>query len=174
MLVEFAHFNLFFSFFISLLLIFVPMFGVYFHNIAMMSFSRLLAFILYFSISLSFILLIFAFLQDDFSVRIVAEHSNIELPLLYKISAIWGGHEGSLLLWIQILSFWMLIISFFSSNIPLDIISRVLSVMGIIIFCFIKLLQAYIEVHYVKKYNHTIKEHVGEFVVPKYVFDCEV
>jgi cytochrome c-type biogenesis protein CcmF len=73
-----------------------------------------------------------AFLTDDFSVAIVAAGSNSLLPSVYKFAAIWGGHEGSMLLWIWILALWTVAVAFFSSELPLDVLARVLSVMGMI------------------------------------------
>lgn len=73
-----------------------------------------------------------AFLTDDFSVAIVAAGSNSLLPSVYKFAAIWGGHEGSMLLWIWILALWTVAVAWFSSELPLDVLARVLSVMGMI------------------------------------------
>ena len=81
---------------------------------------------------LSFLCLTWAFLQDDFSVKYVANHSNSLLPDHYKISAVWGGHEGSLLLWALILSGWAFAVSVFSRQLPLDMVALVLGVMGMI------------------------------------------
>ena len=73
-----------------------------------------------------------AFLTDDFSVYFVAAHSNSELPTFYKIAALWGGHEGSLLLWIGILSLWTLAVTVFSRSQPLEFAARVIGVLGIV------------------------------------------
>lgn len=81
---------------------------------------------------LAFCLLANAFLSDDFSVKLVAMHSNTALPLQFKFSALWGNHEGSLLLWVFVLSSWTLAVALFSGNLPLDIRARVLSVLGMI------------------------------------------
>ena len=81
---------------------------------------------------LSFGILAYAFASNDFSIAYVANHSNSQLPLLYKISAIWGGHEGSLLLWEMILCGWTLAVAIFSKELPLEIQARVLSVMGLV------------------------------------------
>jgi cytochrome c-type biogenesis protein CcmF len=86
---------------------------------------------------ISFICLGYAFATDDFSVAYVANHSNSQLPAQYKLSAIWGGHEGSLLLWALILTGWTLAVSIFSKDLPLDMLARVLSVMGMISIGFI-------------------------------------
>ena len=81
-------------------------------------------------VGISFACLSTAFLQDDFSVKLVASHSNSLLPPIYKFAAVWGNHEGSLLLWVLILSFWTAAVALFSTQLPLLVLSRVLSVMG--------------------------------------------
>ena len=81
---------------------------------------------------LAFLVLAHAFATDDFSVSYVASNSNSQLPLVYKISAVWGGHEGSLLLWGLILCGWTLAVAIFSRGLPLIMLARVLSVMGLV------------------------------------------
>ena len=81
---------------------------------------------------ISFAMLMVAFAQDDFSVSYVAQNSNTALPMQYKISAVWGGHEGSLLLWVLILGLWTMAVSLLSKSLPLTMQARVLSVMGMI------------------------------------------
>ena len=70
--------------------------------------------------------------MDDFSVAYVAQNSNSAMPVQYKLSAVWGAHEGSLLLWALILSGWTFAVAAFSRNLPDELIARVLSVMGMI------------------------------------------
>jgi cytochrome c-type biogenesis protein CcmF len=70
--------------------------------------------------------------SNDFSVLYVTEHSNSALPLQYRIAAVWGGHEGSMLLWMLMLSGWTLAVSLFSRNLPADMVARVLGVMGLV------------------------------------------
>jgi cytochrome c-type biogenesis protein CcmF len=76
--------------------------------------------------------LTYAFVTNDFSVQYVASHSNSALPLHYRITGVWGGHEGSLLLWVLILVAWMVAVSVFSRNLPEDFLARVLGVMGLV------------------------------------------
>ncbi len=83
-------------------------------------------------LALSFGVLIYAFIDFDFSVRYVATNSNSLLPLLYRISAVWGGHEGSLLLWGLILATWSLGVAALSRGVPLPFRSRVLGVLGLV------------------------------------------
>lgn len=81
-------------------------------------------------ITIAFICLMIAFVEDDFSVQYVVAHSNSSLPLVYKISAVWGGHEGSLLLWIWMLSLWTLWASLNSRRLSIDFIGTHLAIMG--------------------------------------------
>jgi cytochrome c-type biogenesis protein CcmF len=81
---------------------------------------------------MAFACLVYCFVNDDFSVMYVARNSNSMLPLFYKVAALWGAHEGSLLLWILILSIWSVAVAAFSRQLPLSFSSRVLGVMGLI------------------------------------------
>jgi cytochrome c-type biogenesis protein CcmF len=80
----------------------------------------------------AFACLVYTFVNDDFSVRYVAHNSNSHLPLFFRVAALWGAHEGSLLLWITILSIWSLAVAAFSRQLPATFSSRVLGVMGLI------------------------------------------
>jgi cytochrome c-type biogenesis protein CcmF len=80
----------------------------------------------------SFACLTYAFMVDDFSVAYVAHNSNSALPWYYKFSAVWGAHEGSLLLWAFILAGWTFAVAVFSRQLPEDMLARVLGVMGLI------------------------------------------
>jgi cytochrome c-type biogenesis protein CcmF len=81
---------------------------------------------------LAFACLVYSFVHNDFSVLYVARNSNSQLPLFYKVAALWGAHEGSLLLWILILSIWSVAVAAFSRQLPVGFSSRVLGVMGLI------------------------------------------
>ncbi|MDG2277725.1 MAG: heme lyase CcmF/NrfE family subunit [Pseudomonadales bacterium] len=90
--------------------------------------------------SISFVALVWSFLQDDFSVAYVANHSNSLLPWYYKISATWGGHEGSFVLWILFLCAWTLLVVLRRHNYPVQIYTRVIATLallnvGFICFC---------------------------------------
>ncbi|OYW92148.1 MAG: heme lyase NrfEFG subunit NrfE, partial [Pseudomonadales bacterium 32-61-5] len=80
----------------------------------------------------SFFCLTYAFMVDDFSVAYVANNSNSALPWYYKFSAVWGAHEGSLLLWAFILAGWTFAVAIFSRQLPEDMLARVLGIMGLI------------------------------------------
>ena len=86
----------------------------------------------FFMLLFAFACLTWAFLNDDFSVAYVAGNSNSALPWYYKFSAVWGAHEGSLLLWALILAGWTMAVSIFSRQLPEVMLARVLAVMGII------------------------------------------
>ncbi|OGO92567.1 MAG: c-type cytochrome biogenesis protein CcmF [Coxiella sp. RIFCSPHIGHO2_12_FULL_44_14] len=83
-------------------------------------------------VGLSFLLLVYAFVSNDFSVAYVANNSNTRLPLIYRLCAIWGAHEGSLLLWVLILCLWSVAVSRWSRPLPLDMLARVLSILAFI------------------------------------------
>jgi len=116
------------------------MYGAATNNELWMTYARPLAKGQFLFALISFICLGYAFSQDDFSVIYVANHSNSQMPIQFKLSAIWGGHEGSLLLWAFILSGWTLAVSLFSRSLPLDMLARVLSVMGMVATGFISFL----------------------------------
>jgi cytochrome c-type biogenesis protein CcmF len=80
----------------------------------------------------AFAALAYAFAHNDFSVLYVAQNSNSALPLHYRIAGVWGGHEGSLLLWLLMLNLWMLAVSQFSSHLPEPVVARILAVMGLV------------------------------------------
>ncbi len=81
-------------------------------------------------LTLAYASLTFCFLNNDFTVAYVLANSSLSLPFFYKLCAVWGGHEGSMLLWVYILSFWTLLVYLFSSNLHADIRVRVLAVLG--------------------------------------------
>jgi cytochrome c-type biogenesis protein CcmF len=83
-------------------------------------------------VAMAFACLTYCFVNSDFSVLYVARNSNSQLPLFYRITAVWGAHEGSLLLWILILSIWSVAVAAFSRQLPLSFSSRVLGVMGLV------------------------------------------
>ena len=129
---EIGHYALLLAFSLAILQAVLPMWGVARNNLLLSSMAKSLATGQFVFMLISFICLGYAFVHDDFSVQYVANHSNSLLPIQYKISAIWGGHEGSLLLWALILSAWTFSVVIFSRQLPRDMLARVLSVMGMI------------------------------------------
>ena len=117
---------------LSVLLATIPMVGAQRGNLLWISFARPLSIGVFFFTAISFSVLTYAFLANDFSVSYVANNSNTALPWYYRMSAVWGGHEGSLLLWVLTLAGWTLAVALKSRDLPADILGRVLGVMGII------------------------------------------
>ena len=83
-------------------------------------------------VAVAFGFLTYSFIENDFSVKYVAMQSNSLLPLEYRISAVWGGHEGSMLLWVLMLAAWSMAVSIFSKNLPDEMVARVVGVMGLV------------------------------------------
>ncbi len=83
-----------------------------------------------FFITIAYGCLTYAFINNDFSLLYVAGHSNSELPLIYRIVSVWGGHEGSILLWTIMLSLWTVAVAIFSRNVPQITATRMIAVMG--------------------------------------------
>jgi cytochrome c-type biogenesis protein CcmF len=88
-------------------------------------------------VATAFACLVSAFVADDFSVRYVAENSNSALPLFYRVTAVWGAHEGSLLLWILLLALWSVAVALASARLPPRFAARVLGVLGLVSFGFL-------------------------------------
>jgi cytochrome c-type biogenesis protein CcmF len=127
---EFGHFAMIVGLALALLLTIVPAWGAWQRNVHAMSLAPGLAVGMLVFVTISFIALCVSFLQDDFSVAVVAANSNSLLPPIYKFSAVWGNHEGSLLLWALILCMWTAAVALLSPQLPLLVLARVLSVMG--------------------------------------------
>lgn len=110
----------------------IPMFCSFKAQYTGMASARYLASGQFAFLCIAFACLTYAFLTNDFSIKYVASTSNRSLPLIYKISGVWGAHEGSLLLWALILSLWTVAVCLFSRDLPAVYIARVISVMGFI------------------------------------------
>ncbi len=132
MIAEIGHIALILALCLALVLAAVPMWGSYRNNRMAMAMAPSLSIGMLVFVAISFTCLVAAFLYDDFSVALVANHSNSLLPTAFKFSAVWGNHEGSLLLWALILSGWTAAVAAFSPQLPLQVLARVLAVMGAI------------------------------------------
>ncbi|MCU5772832.1 heme lyase CcmF/NrfE family subunit [Erwiniaceae bacterium BAC15a-03b] len=132
MMPEIGSFLLCLALALSLLLSIYPLWGASRQDARLMALARPLSYGLFACILGAFVLLVHAFIVNDFSVAYVATNSNTLLPVYYRIAATWGAHEGSLLLWVLLLSGWTLLVALFSRAMPLDAIARVLAVMGMI------------------------------------------
>ena len=132
MIPELGHFALILALVLGLMLSVLPLVGAHRGISTWVALARPAAQSQLLLIAFSYACLTAAFLGSDFSVAYVANHSNTQLPLIYRISGVWGGHEGSLLLWVLILALWMGAVTVFSRSIPDTMTARVLAVMGMI------------------------------------------
>ena len=132
MLVEVGHFALILALTFALLQAILPVVGLFKNNLSLTMSAKPLVWGQLFWVSVAFAVLVNAFLGDDFSVKYVANNSNTELPTIFKVSAVWGAHEGSLLLWALILSTWSAAVSIFAKKIPDDMLANILVVMALV------------------------------------------
>ncbi len=132
MIPELGHFSLIVALCLAIILGVLPILGAARNNSVFMGVARPLAYGQLLFVGLAFAALANAFLSNDFSVLYVAQHSNSQLPGQYRFAAIWGGHEGSLLLWALFLTVWTAAVARFSRHLPEEMVARVLGVMGLI------------------------------------------
>jgi cytochrome c-type biogenesis protein CcmF len=132
MIPEVGHYALIVALCLAAILAVLPAWGAWRRDVVSMGLAPGLAVGTLVFVGISFACLATAFLQDDFSVKLVANNSNSLLPAVYKFSAVWGNHEGSLLLWALILAMWTSAVALLSRQLPLLVLSRVLAVMGAI------------------------------------------
>lgn len=132
MLPEIGHYALILAMMFALALAVLPMVGYLQRNAILLVTAKPLTYLMATLTCTSFVILAIAFAQDDFSILYVSQHSNSLLPIWYKISAVWGGHEGSLLLWITILCIWAATLAYKSDSLPNSTGPVVLSVLGIV------------------------------------------
>lgn len=132
MWVELGQYALVLAFVVAIVQGTLPWWGVVRGDTRVQALARTAAFTQLGLLVLSFALLTLAFLQNDFSVDYIARQSNTLLPWWYKISAVWGGHEGSLLLWALVLALWTAAVARFSQALPLDMTARVLAILGLV------------------------------------------
>ncbi len=132
MLPELGHFSLIVALFLAITQGTLPLVGAARGDIAAMQLARPAAQAQFVFVAIAFSSLMASFVAGDFSVVNVAANSNSELPLPYRIAATWGSHEGSMLLWVFMLSLWTLAVSILSQRLALDMVARVLGVMGLV------------------------------------------
>ncbi|WP_341744006.1 heme lyase CcmF/NrfE family subunit [Azonexus hydrophilus] len=137
MIPELGHFALIFSAIVALLLGTLPLIGAHQGRPAWIALARPATDVFALLVTFSFLCLTWAFIANDFSVVYVAQHSNSLLPIEYRISAVWGGHEGSLLLWMLMMSWWALAVRLFSRQLPDVMLARVLGTLGLVCFGFL-------------------------------------
>ena len=132
MIAELGNYGLALALALSIFLAILPLVGAEKGNAKLMVLGRPLTWAMFLALSLSFGSLFYLFAVNDFSVQYVVNNSNSTLPLQYRLSAVWGSHEGSLLLWIWLLSLWAVGVATFTRKMPEEAVARVLSVMGLI------------------------------------------
>lgn len=130
MTAEIGLYSLLFALMASFFLATVPFVGIQLNRQDLIDSASFYIKIQFFCVALSYFCLTSCFISDDFTVTYVVNHSSLLLPWFYKFCAVWGGHEGSMLLWVVILSFWMLLVSFFSGSLDQCLRARVLVVLG--------------------------------------------
>ena len=118
----------------------LPLLGAHRGTGSLMALARPAAFLQLALVALAFAILSYGFVTQDFSLRYVAENSNSLLPPVYRYTAVWGAHEGSLLLWALILALWTAAVAQFSKSLPMPVIARVLGVMGVVAVGFLAFL----------------------------------
>ena len=132
MIAELGNYALALSLAIAILLAIFPLWGAEKGSVQLMSLARPMTYGLFVVLTFSFGALFYLFAVNDFSVQYVVNNSNTTLPIYYRLSAVWGSHEGSLLLWIWLLSLWSAAVALFSKHLPQEATARVLGIMGII------------------------------------------
>ena len=132
MIPELGHFALILALSLALCQGILPLVGAHRNDAALMSVARTAAQGQLFFVAFAFGCLTWAFLESDFSVAYVAAHSQLALPTVYKVSAVWGAHEGSLLLWILLMGLWTVAVGKYSHHLPDRFSSRVIAVLGLL------------------------------------------
>lgn len=130
MIVELGHFTLVLAFMVALVQMSLPLWGAYRRDARLMAVADPAAVIQFLLIAVSFAALTYAFVTSDFSVKLVVDNSHTAKPMLYKVAGVWGNHEGSLLLWVLILSGFGACAVWFGGNLPATLKARVLAVQG--------------------------------------------
>jgi len=137
MIPELGHFLLWLALGVSAVLGTLPLVGAGRNRADWMALARPSAAILFALVALAFVCLALAFVGNDFSVLYVATNSNRSLPTHYRFAAVWGGHEGSMLLWTLMLAVWTVAVARFSAHLPDKVMARILAVMGWLSFGFL-------------------------------------
>ena len=129
---ELGHVALIFALFLSVVQGVLPLAGAHNGRHAWIVLARPAAQVSFLAMLLAFVCLTWGFYTNDFSVQYVAQHSNVDLPTPYRLAAVWGGHEGSLLLWVLMLSGWTVAVAQFSRTLDEAMVARVLGVLGLV------------------------------------------
>ena len=132
MLPELGQLALILALLLSAVQFVLPLIGAHIGNQALIRVARPAAAGQFVFVAMAFGVLTYAFLNQDFSVAYVAQNSNLVLPWYYRLSAVWGAHEGSLVLWILILNLWTIAVAAFSRRLPDEYMARVIGVLGFV------------------------------------------
>lgn len=130
LITELGYLALLAAFMLAILQVVLPTIGVMQGRVAWQRLAPSLAWAQFAAMAISFGSLMAGFYYNDFSLVYVGQHSNTLLPWYYKLSATWGGHEGSLLLWMTIMATWCALVSYFSRGLPLSMRARVLVILA--------------------------------------------
>ena len=132
MAAEYGHIALLLALVFAVVQSTLPMIGAQTGRVWLMQYARPMALGQGVFLSISFAALVYCFVVDDFSVAYVANNSNSLLPTQFKVSAVWGAHEGSLLLWVLMLGLWGAAVALFSKTLPIDMVARVIAIIGMV------------------------------------------
>ena len=132
MTAELGHFATALALVVAIVLGTVPLAGAWRQDARLMAVAPGASLALFGLVAFAFACLIASFVDNDFSITLVAEHSNSELPLAYRVAATWGSHEGSMLLWVLMLAGWSAAVALLSRQLPAVLRARILSVLGLI------------------------------------------
>lgn len=130
LITELGYLALLAAFMLAILQVVLPTIGIMQGRVAWQRLAPSLAWAQFAAMAISFGSLMAGFYYNDFSLVYVGQHSNTLLPWYYKLSATWGGHEGSLLLWMTIMATWCALVSYFSRGLPLSMRARVLVILA--------------------------------------------
>jgi cytochrome c-type biogenesis protein CcmF len=130
MIPEIGSLALIFALTLAVLQFTLPLIGIQTNRLRLVLSAKPAANAQFIFVLISFLCLAYSFYINDFSVKYVANHSNLSLPTAYRLGATWGGHEGSLLLWVFILSVWTFAVAQLSKSLPAMTLARVLAVLG--------------------------------------------
>jgi cytochrome c-type biogenesis protein CcmF len=140
MVAEFGHFSLVLALMACLVQASLPLYGAHRQDRSLMALGSFAAVVSFLLVFISFIALAWSFIADDFSVRLVAANSQTTKPFIYKFSGVWANHEGSMVLWVLILTVFAALIAVFGMNIPKPLKARTLAVQGMIGSAFLSFL----------------------------------
>lgn len=132
MLAEVGQFTLVLACLLALLQTLYPLYGVQSGHQGAIHSAKVLTILQFVMVTASFVILSYLFLANDFTVTYVASNSNSALPWYYRLSAVWGAHEGSLLLWVFLLATWSVAVALLSKRLPAESMARVLAVLGLL------------------------------------------